>query len=329
MNGHLRLVMVSVAMLQMDAATAQATQAQAFNEGKAYKGGNTAIKSGINTAALAEVPGKDATTTDQLTGLYGTNLATSGQQKANGCASYLPGTDAYKNAECDTINYVAGNVGNKPAYTIDKVNDPLLVKSTNIRNTADVHTAGTSSLSGAYTACTNQTTGQPERFDTERCQVGRPVTESQCTRKLNVTYSWQRFVGQGGADLRYGYCDAGQVRGDKLTIPQSNAYRSETTACASHGHGAGVEVRIYYSDCSGTEVLHSFDASACSAPPQPAVSNPPKQSIQSCTNAPRNNQNCFTPQGQFTDRATVPVFVDSWDNSACTGLDANGAVFTN
>lgn len=305
------------------------TQSQAFNDGKAYKPANTDIKNGINSGAMTNVPGQDPGTTNGLTGLYGTDLKGPGQDKIAACAAYVPGSDAYKNAECETVNYVAGNPSTRPTYTIDKVNDPLIIQSNNVRNTAPTHTAGMSGLSGNYTACTNQTTNQPERYDTERCQVGRPVTENQCSAKLSVTYAWQRFANQSGADLRYGFCDAGQIRGDQLTIPYTNAYRTEVGLCADNGHGAGAETKIWHRDCSGSEVLHGYDASGCSAPPTPAASDPPRQTIQACTNAPRTNENCFTANGQFTARVNVPVFKDNWDNSACAELDGNGAVITN
>lgn len=306
----------------------QTTQGQAFNDGKSYKPANTDIKNGINNAALTNVPGQDATTTSNLTGLYGSNLNTSGQGKQAACAAYVPGSDAYKNAECDTVNFVSHNPSVRPVYTIDKTNDPLVVTSNNIQNTPETHTTGTPGLTGTYSACTNKTTNLPEHYDTERCQIGRPVTESQCSAVLNVTYTWQSYSGQPGADLRYGQCGAA-VRGDQLTIPYNNAYRSQVVQCSDRGHGTGAETLIFYKDCTGAETLWGYDASACSAPPVPATSDPPHQVIASCTNAPRTNENCFTPDGQFTAKVVAPVFVDTWDYSACADLNSHGAVITN
>lgn len=311
------------------AARAQTTQGEAFAQGKAYKPANAAIKSGINASAADEVPGQDISSTSGLTGLYGTNLTAPGQSKLAACAGYVPGSDAYKNAECDTINYIAGNPGTRPAFTIDRVNDPVIIRSNNIRNTPEVSTAGMSGLSGTYTACTNQTTNQPERYETERCQVGHPVIESQCTATLSVTYTWQRYAGQGAADLRYGYCGAGLIRGDRLAIPLTDSYRAESVPCSGQAHGNGVEHRIWYRDCAGNETLHGFDASACTVPPSPAVFDPPRNTIHSCTTAPRNNENCFAPAGQFVASVTVPVFEDHWDKSACADLEAGSAVIAN
>ena len=306
--------------------SAPTTRARAFSDGKAYKPANAGIKAGINDGAAAGGAGRDAATTNELKGMYGGDLNAPGQSKAAACASRIPGADAYKNQECDTINYVAGNPGARPAYTIDKVNDPVIVRGNNVRNTPEANTSGATGLSGNYTACVDQTTSLPERFDSERCQVGRPVTEASCETVLTVTYNWQRYAGQPGADPRHGRCGPGQVRGDRLTIPYANAYISEQVACADRGHGAGAEALIWYADCAGNTALHGYDASGCSMPPLPALSDPPRQAIVSCADATRNNENCFTPAGQFTGKVEAPVFQDNWDDSACADLKSNGAV---
>ncbi len=159
--------------------------------------------------------------------------------------------------------------------------------------------------------------------------MGRPVLESQCLAKLTVTYNWQRYANQPGADLRYGRCAAGTVRGDQLTIPLSNGYRSEQVQCADRGHGSGIEVLFWYADCTGVETLHGHDASNCTAAPSPALSDPPRHVIAACTDAPRTIETCFTPTGHLTDKVDAPVFVDHWDASACADLDAHGAAIGN
>lgn len=331
MNKRLAVLLVAAGCVSLDRAMAAppTTQADGFTQGKAYKPANADIKAGINDAAAAAVPGQNPATATDLKGLYGSPLVGPGQSKVIACSTYLPGSDAYKNQECDTINYVAGNASTRPVHTIDKMSDPLVVRSNNVRNTPEAHTTGTSGLSGSYTACTDKTTSQPERFDTERCQIGRPVTEAQCRAVLNVTYTWQRYSGQRGADLRYGHCGAGQVRGDHLTIPLHSAYRPEWVACASRGHGTGVELLIWHDDCTGKSTLHGYDAGACSIKPAPDKSDPPRQSVGSCTNAPRIDQNCFTPGGQFTDKVEAPIFRDVWDYSACADLNTHGAIIVN
>jgi hypothetical protein len=329
MSPRLNNALLAALLAASSGASGQTTQAEAFADGKAHKSKNADIKNGINAGALTNVPAQDAATTNDLKGMYGSNLINQGQNKVAACAAYVPGSDAYKNQECETVNYMVGNPSARPQYVIDKVNDPLVVTSNNIRNTPGTHTTGTSGLAGNYTACVNQTTNQPAKYDTERCQVGRPVVEGQCAATLNVSYTWQSFANQPGADMRYGRCSAGALRGDQLTIPLANAYRTEQLQCSARGWGQGVFIRILYKDCTGAEVEHGYNATGCSAPPPVVVNDPPRQAIASCTNAPRNNENCFTPAGAFTAKAEVPVFVDNWDYSACADLNAHGAVIQN
>lgn len=326
MRAQILIALFAALMASAPGVHAQATQAEAFADGKAHKPKNNDIKDGINAAALADVPGQDATTTNDLKGMYGSNLIHQGENKVAACAAYVPGTDAYKNQECETVNYMVGNPTARPKYVIDKVNDPLLVSSSNIRNTPSVHTAGTSGLAGNYTACVSQTTNQPAQYDTERCQVGRPVVEGQCAATLNVTYAFQSFANQPGADMRYARCSPGDLRGDQLTIPLTSSYVTEQRQCSDRGWGRGVFIHMVYKDCAGGEVEHGYDATGCSTPPPATVSDPPRQEIAYCTNAPRNNENCFSPAGAFTAKVQVPVFVDNWDYRACADLNAHGAV---
>lgn len=331
MNRHAINRAISLLALALSAcvhsALAQTTQEQAFAEGKAYKPANAGIRNGIEPNALAQVPGQDGATTSDLTGLYGANLAAAGQDKVAACAAYVPSTDGYKNAECDTINYVVRNPGERPSYTIDKQNDPLIVRGNEVRSAPQTHTAGMSGLSGNYTACTEKTTSTPERFQTERCDIDRVVTETQCSATLSVTHSWQPYSNQPGADLRYGRCAPGQVRGDSLALPITSTYRTESGSCADFGHGTGVEVTIRHRDCAGNDVRHGYDASACTAPPTPARLDPPRAPAQTCADAPRTSDNCFTPDGRYAAKASVPVFQDRWDDSACAALN-NGPAIT-
>jgi conjugal transfer mating pair stabilization protein TraN len=207
-------------------AVGQTTRAEAFNQGKSYKPATAAIKEGIEPKAIEQVPGQDAATTGELGRLYGTSLNGPGNDKLRACAAFLPGSDQYKNQECETVNYVARNGSERRQYSIDKSSDPTIIRSRAVRSAPRIQTSGTSGLSGTYSACTEKSTGRPERFDTERCQVGRSLIPGQCITKLTVAYNWQRYAAQVGADLRYGRCVPGQIRGDELKILVSN---SDTT----------------------------------------------------------------------------------------------------
>lgn len=301
----------------------QTTRAQAFADAKTFKTKNAAIKANINLAELANVPGQDVTTTNNLTALYGTDIKTAGTARGDQCASYVPGADEYANQNCETINFVRGNPSARPVVVIDRNTEPLVVSRTAIQSNPMPHTAGMSGLTGTYSACSTSTTSLPGKTDTERCQIGREVTEEACRTPLFVTYSWEIYTGQGGADLRYGYCSGGDIRGDFLAIPLSNAYVTDSVTCASKGHGTGMEDIISAVDCLSVKTAHGYNASSCSAPPIPALFDPVRLPIASCTSMPRTNENCFTASGGYTGNVTVPVFVDTLDDSACASLRAS------
>jgi hypothetical protein len=304
-------------------AHSQTTRAEAFSDAKTFKSKTSAIKAGITPAAMDDVPGKDPATTSSLSGLYGSDINTAGTARGAECAGYIPGPDAYANQNCETINYVRGNPSARPVVVIDRATEPLATSKTAIQNNPTPHTAGMSGLTGTYSACSTSTTTLPGKTDTERCQIGREVTEASCRTPLLVTYAWELYVGQGGADLRYGYCSGGDIRGDLLTIPASNTYVTDSVTCASKGHGTGMEDIISAVDCLSVKTAHGYNASSCSAPPIPALFDPVRLPILSCTSMPRTNENCFTASGGYTGKVTVPVFVDTLDDSACASLRAS------
>lgn len=310
-------------MLVCAHAQSQQTQQQGFADGKAFKNQNSGIKNGINQGAMTIVPGQDPATLGQLQGLYGGNLIGPGSNKVSNCATYTPGANAYKNQECETVNFVSRNPGQRQTYALSKT-EPLITSGIAISNTPRNYTSGVAGLNGNYSACTNKTTNLPEQFDTERCQIGREVREGSCPSYLVVTYTWEVFANQPGADLNYGRCDA-DIRGDLLTLPATNTFQETGANCADHGNGTGRQRMFYAVDCFGNASLHGFDASACSKPPTPAIVDPARVFL-SCTNAPRTKENCFSAGGNFTKKATVPVFVDSLDESACQGFFNDSAV---
>lgn len=300
-------------------------QQRAFNDAKNYKGSNDSIKNNINQSTMDKVPGQDASTTNDLKGLYGSDLLGKGDNKVSDCAAYKPTTDAYKNQECDTVNFIRKNPSERPTYTIDKKNDPIVSKGTTIANSPYAHTSGASGLTGSYTACYDKTTRLPAQYESERCQVGHEITEGYCPVVLRVTYQWELFTNQKGADTRYGRCNGLDVRGDRLQLAQTNTYETEGVQCSDFNLGAGSGSVTYAVDCYGKRTLVGYDASSCEIKPSPP-SVVASQNIQSCTNAPRVIENCFTPDGIFTTKTTVPVFTDTLDDSACTELHQNGAV---
>lgn len=320
-----RVIQVALPALALAAGVAASAQDRkdAFNDGKAQKSKTPAIDQNIKSSNASETPGYDQKTNDDLQGLYGSDLISGGSSKATTCENYKPGTDAYANQECGTINWARKNPSERPPYTINRDTDPLIVNGTVIIGAPDPYVSPMTAVEGDYTSCKDVQTGTPGVTTTERCNAGQEVREGYCTHTLRVTYSWQVFAGQQGADTRYGRCQGSDVRGDLLTLPQTNTYVTEDAACADYNHGTGTGQVTRSLDCFGNSKYFYFDASRCTVKNSPDDVMPDKV-VRSCTDAPRVPENCFAADGHFTSKATVPVFTDTVDTSNCAELNANG-----
>ena len=305
----------------------QDTQAEAFRQGKAYQADNAAIGSTITAGHAGAVPGRDSARESDLQGIYGTPLRAAGEGKVADCASQAAGNDAYRDQECAAINYVHRNPDER-AHTSVSRTEPAVATATAVRGAPRAFTGDQPGLSGHYMACVERSTRSPLAHATERCLVGHAVTEGSCARQLTLTYTWQPYAGQDGAELTHARCGAGQVRGDQLALPASIRYREEHANCATRGYGTGTETQVVHVDCLGNERLHGYDARRCSAPPAPALLDPPRTPA-ACTTMPRNAGHCFHPSGLYAGKAQVPVFEDHWDDSHCADFDRARGVIRN
>lgn len=314
---------IAALTLALSTPTFSADTAKAFADGKAQKAKTPAIREGIKNADPKVLPGYDADKTKDLTDMYGKDIKTGGVNKAKACENYVPGDDAYKNQECGTMNFVRRNPQERPAFVIDRDQDPLITKGTLISGAPGQHVAGTAAINGVEAgACVDTETKVPKLTTTERCSVGKEVREGYCERVLQVTYVMELYVGQGTADLRYGYCPVDQVRGDKLQLPLQNSFSSEDAACADHGFGIGTGTLHSAIDCFGIKKKFWFDAAKCSIKNEPLDVLPPKVFVN-CADAPRSSENCFSSLGKFQNKVTAPVFYDQWDSNSCAELDGN------
>ncbi len=192
---------------------------KAFKEGKAYKSKTPAIGAAIATTPLeTTVPAYKSTTAGTLTPLYGKDIIEPGKSKVVDCSTYVPGTDDYANQECNAINFSVKNPSVRPVVVIDAKTDPVITGGEAVARSPLPYTAGMGGLTGTYTACTTATTTTPGIYDTERCEVGREVQTQSCPVRLFLTYKWELFAAQPGAETRYGVCVSPWVRGDKLII---------------------------------------------------------------------------------------------------------------
>lgn len=308
------------------AALGQTTQGEAFNQGKAYGEKNAATVGTIHAGAAEAVPGRDASREGALQDLYGTPLPEAGEARVADCAAQVPGNDAYANQECATINYLRRNPQQRPRTTISE-SEPAIATGAAVRSAPRAFAGNQPGLSGTYTACVDRTTRTPLQQQTERCLIGHAVTQGSCQRNLSLTYTWQPYGSQQGAELAYARCGRGTVRGDRLTLPTTTSYRERDISCEERGHGTGIERLIFHVDCQGNERLHGHDARHCSAPPDPAYNDPPRI-VTHCTTMPRTAEHCFAPSGQYAGQSQVPVFEDHWDDSDCAVFDTARGVIT-
>lgn len=306
----------------------QADQQKAFNDGKAYKSQNAGVAAAVNNSSLQYVPGQDPNGVNQLQSLYGQNTAQAGADKVTVCATYVPGSDAYKNQDCGTINYLVRNKTGEPTYTIDKKYDPLVVQGNTIRNAPQGYTQGASGLSGNYTGCVDKLTHTPIVTDTERCEIGHEVTLGSCPVIRVVTYTWEFYVGQAGADMRYAKCNDPDIRGDLLTgYPQVGPLYTTTQENCSPTDTAKKTI-IWRNNCDKSVIQHGYDGTLCT--PSQGFSDPPHEATQLCVfYPPHDNEFCFKADGTYSTLSIVPVFVDTLDDSACVELNTYRAKITN
>jgi hypothetical protein len=273
------------------------------------------------------VPAYNASPTDisNLRSLYGTNLNTPGNNKADACVSNPTPTNAYLREECNSINYIRGNNNTRAHVVVDPVTDPVIVNGSNATRFPSSHLAGTPNTSGGYTACTTQTTATSAINNAERCEIGNEVTEGSCEVPLIVTVDWALYNNQPNADLSQGYCPVGLLRGDQRTTPAQTSFQTLNTGCAAAGLGTGSASTTYKMQCSGSEITVGYDRSFCSIPFSPPT-QVAVQTVEACFNQPPTIDNCFNSARQFVTKTTVPLITERKDFAACDSFYQHQAI---
>lgn len=161
------------------------TPGQAFQAGKDFANGNagrSAAGGAVNaTTGAAAVPKYN--TNPPQTSVYGNGrslIGGAGSAKQSECQSYKAGS-AYEQQECNAVNFLTKNPGQRPKFVIDKKNDPLIVGSGQIiKNPGAVPGSGTS-------ACHIEQTTVPGTFISETCTETQSLETLQCNRVLVVS----------------------------------------------------------------------------------------------------------------------------------------------
>jgi hypothetical protein len=113
-------------------------------------------------------------------------LSGPGTAKIIDCASQAPDVDSYRRQECDAVNFVARNPAVRPAFSIDRANDPLISRA---RAIARNPTMGATGIAAGNPAeqCRVVTETQPASFSRETCNDYRPVSSSFCSTARQIS----------------------------------------------------------------------------------------------------------------------------------------------
>jgi hypothetical protein len=163
-------------------AFAQSTPDAAFQAGKDFAG------NGKNSAAGAI----NSTTGKQNLPFYNTNapessdfgngmgaVGAAGSQKQITCQSYKAGS-AFDQQECDAVNFMTRNPGERQKFKIDKNKDPLMTGSKNL-----IANPGTAQGSDTQ-QCHVEQTKIPGKTTTETCSETQTLGDQSCQKVLSV-----------------------------------------------------------------------------------------------------------------------------------------------
>ena len=194
------------------------TPAEVFQQGQALgASGGTAIGREIGSGASAgAVPNySDAQPQSSLFAGGSGSLVPPGAAQVSGCEVNPADPDARKRQQCDATNFLAKK-STAASFNLPP-NDPVLRAARPI--TANPESI-LGSMSGTYSACTQQTVTAPARKQIEVCAETRAPEERTCEKVLTVTVTTSQscvpgtwFAG-GSADRNdvdhmtgYVYCD--------------------------------------------------------------------------------------------------------------------------
>ena len=162
--------------------------ATAFSDGKALGAGSLAPSFqaiGRGTAA-ATVPGYGATAPQSQYFQSGQGqLSGPGVARVTACAALPPEVEAYRRQECEAVNFVARNPSQRPAFSIDRANDPLISRANALaRDPTRASTGITSASTREQCRVVSETT--PASFTRETCNDYRPVSSHFCSTERQI-----------------------------------------------------------------------------------------------------------------------------------------------
>ena len=209
------------------------TPAEVFQQGQSLgASGGAAIGREIGSgASAATVPNySDAQPQSSLFAGGSGSLVPPGAAQVNGCQVNPADPDARKQQQCNATNFLAKK-STTASFNLPPT-DPVLKAAKPITGNPE---SILGSMSGNYSACTQQTVSAPARKQIEVCAETRAPEERTCEKVLTVTVTTSQscvpgtwFAG-GSADRNnvdhmtgYVYCDPG--RGPERQLVQVYAY---------------------------------------------------------------------------------------------------------
>lgn len=184
-------------------ARAQMTGGEAFIEGQNFANsakGKSAANSQVNaTTGTDSLP--NFTTSATESGYYAGGkglVGAAGTGKIVDCETYKAPT-AFKQTECDAVNFVNKNPTVRYKYTIDKMTDPVLTASKPlIDNPGDIPATSTQT-------CKVVTTTTPGTFINETCTESKYLETIKCRRgftaEIGNVFEAQQFSANLGSEV--------------------------------------------------------------------------------------------------------------------------------
>ena len=178
--------LLTIAALLATAGVAIAQQitkpADAFNVGKdfANSGKNVAGAKINNATGASALPYYGTSAPETANFQEGRNLiGGAGSNKQIQCETYLA-PNAFRQQECDAVNFMSKTPASRPKFTIDKQTDPIMTGSRGVINNPGT-TAGASTQQ-----CRVQRVTNPATYITETCTETQTLENLSCKRVLQV-----------------------------------------------------------------------------------------------------------------------------------------------
>lgn len=226
--------------------------ATAFADGKALGGASLdpAFQGIGRGTAAATIPGFGASAAQSQHFQAGQGqLSGPGVVRVTECATLPPEVDAYRRQECEAVNFVARNPSLRPAFSIDRANDPLITRANTLARQPTLASTGVGVDRGAAN-CRVLTESTSATFTEETCSEYRPVSSQLCATGRQIVVD--RHEGYQCVEQKQTVRDASCFIGQQIVVGtrfnyqcQQSVQTTESLRCRR-----GVSVAIGFGRCA-------------------------------------------------------------------------------